>query len=324
MEIVSLNKGHFANSGTSIALGMFDGVHIGHRRIITAAKNKSTELGISSSVLIFSRSPHGAKELLPLCDRLEEIKKLGINYAFVYDFEELKDKTPSEFVEEELCKKLSAVAISAGDTEALSRLAEKCGAECGIADKITALGEGVSSSRIRDLLKAGDIESANTLLGYPYYLSASVLHGKALGRAIGIPTINQAFDENGVEMAGGIYYTKTVIDKRSYPSVSNVGVRPTVEKNGRKNLETHLSFKVFSFNLQTLCDHCLRDLLERCNIVTGDQVITQTVGFSCRGRGIVDVAHNAAQALIDLLARPAVAQTVLHHLQRGNRHTAAA
>ena len=252
MKIISLARTDGSpHAGSSVALGMFDGVHMGHRRILAAAKNKSTELGISTSVLLFSSSPHGAKELLPLCDRLHEMEKMGVHFAYVYDFAELRDKTPEAFVREALRDTVHARAVfagynyrfgagAAGDSDALVRLCREHGIECGITDRVEALGDTVSSSRIRALLAAGDIDSANALLTYPYYLRAPVEHGKALGRQLGLPTVNQLFGEAHAPLARGIYYTKTVIDGRAYLSVSNVGVRPTVEETGRVNLETHI------------------------------------------------------------------------------------
>ena len=237
--------------GVSIALGMFDGVHMGHRRIITAAKNKSTELGIPSSVLLFSKSPRNAPMLLPLRDRLCEIAALGIDIAFVYDFEEIAHKSPREFVCDELCGKLFAKAVFAGynyrfgkgasgDADTLTELCKENGMIFGITDEVVYLGESVSSSRIRRLLSQGEIESANKLLTYPYYLYGKVVHGKELGRTLGVPTVNQLFDSEHAEMARGIYYTKTVIDGKRYISVSNIGTRPTVENTEQINLETHI------------------------------------------------------------------------------------
>ena len=251
MEIINFANADLNEKGVSVALGMFDGVHMGHRRIITAAKNKSTELGIPSSVLLFSKSPRNAPMLLPLRDRLSEIAALGIDIAFVYDFEEISHKTPDEFVKDELCGRLSAKAVfagynyrfgkgAAGDAEALIRLCNESGMLCGITDEVDCLGESVSSSRIRKLLASGDVESANKLLTYPYYLYGKVVHGKELGRTLGVPTVNQLFDKEHAEMARGIYYTKTAVDGKKYISVSNVGVRPTVEDTEQINLETHI------------------------------------------------------------------------------------
>ena len=251
MNTVTLSHAFPNGVGTSIALGMFDGVHMGHRRIITAAKNKSTELGIPSSVLLFSRSPRNAPMLLPLSDRLSELRELGVDFVYVYDFEEIAHLSPEEFVQRELCEKLGAAAVfagynyrfgkgAAGNADTLRALCNERNIFCGITDEVDFLGESVSSSRIRALLCDGDVETANKLLTYPYYLRAKVLHGKELGRRLGLPTINQLFDKEHARMAHGIYYTKTVVDGKSYISVSNLGVRPTVEDTDRANLETHI------------------------------------------------------------------------------------
>ena len=90
------------------------------------------------------------------------------------------------------------------------------------------------------MLEKGDIEAANALLTYPYYVTAPVQHGKALGRTLGMPTINQFFSPSRAPLARGIYYTKTTVDGADYISVSNFGSRPTVESGGRTNLETHI------------------------------------------------------------------------------------
>ena len=250
MKIISLCEGE-APRASVFALGMFDGVHLGHRRIISAAKNISTELGIPTSVLIFSSSPHRSKELLPLSDRLSELKSAGADFAYVYDFCELRDLSPESFVTDLLCKKLGAMALvagynyhfgkfGAGDGDMLLSLAAKNGIKAHICERVETLDDAVSSTRIRGLLLEGDVATANELLTYNYYLNAPVLHGKALGRKLGLPTINQEFSEGSAPMAHGIYYTKTEIDGKDYISVSNLGARPTVENGGRVNLETHI------------------------------------------------------------------------------------
>ena len=122
----------------------------------------------------------------------------------------------------------------------LEMLAKECGMECEIVGRVDALGDAVSSTRIRELLANGDVETANDLLGYNYYMKGEVVHGKELGRQMGIPTANLLFRDNAAALAHGIYYTKTEIDGKEYISVSNVGIRPTVENTKRVNLETHI------------------------------------------------------------------------------------
>lgn len=250
MDFVQLAPG-VGSEGLSVALGTFDGVHIGHRRIIVAAKNQSTVQGTDTAVLIFSSSPHGAGCILPLRDRLAEFKALGVNLAVVCDFDELKNQSPEDFFDEILVDTLDAKAVfagynyrfgagAAGDTALLCRLSAACGIVCGITPCVEIDGAAVSSSRIRALLVQGDVAEANRLLGYTYYLRGEVLHGKRLGRTLGMPTINQTFDAGCVIPARGVYYTETEIDGVRFPSVSNVGVRPTVSSDGTVDLETHI------------------------------------------------------------------------------------
>lgn len=248
IDFVSANP---SAGGLCIALGMFDGVHLGHRRILAAAKRKSTELGLRAAVLIFSSSPHGAPAIYSLDDRLRIFRGLGMETALIYDFDELRFCLAEDFVRRVLFETWHARAVFAGynyrfGTEAkgdAARLSELCalyGIFCDVAGEVETSGVAVSSTRIRNLLSAGRIEEANALLASPYHLTAPVLHGKALGRTIGLPTINQSFGSSRLIPKRGIYFTKTLVGGKAYPSVSNIGVRPTVEQGADVNLETNL------------------------------------------------------------------------------------
>ena len=208
-------------------------------------------LGTDTAVLIFSASPHGAGCILPLDDRLREFRALGVNLAVVCAFDELRALTPEAFVSEILLDKLGAVAVfagynyrfgakAAGDTDRLRALCAAHGIACGVTPCVELCGAPVSSTRIRALLAAGDVETADVLLGYRYYLRGEVLHGKQLGRTLGMPTVNQRFADGCVTPAHGVYYTTAEIDGRIYPAVSNVGTRPTVSAGDAVDLETHI------------------------------------------------------------------------------------
>ena len=251
MNFVHLAPGAGHARGLVVALGTFDGVHIGHRAIVAAAKKESTVLGTDTAVLVFSSSPHGAGSILPLDDRLAEFRALGVNLAAVCDFEELRALTPEEFVTEILIGRLGAVAVyagynyrfgakAAGDTGLLRTLCAAHGVTCGVTPCVELDGAPVSSTRIRALLAAGDVETANRLLGYTYYLRGEVLHGKQLGRTLGMPTVNQCFADGCITPAHGVYYTTAEVDGAVYPAVSNVGTRPTVSAGDAVDLETHL------------------------------------------------------------------------------------
>ena len=251
MNFVHLAPGVGSTRGLVVALGTFDGVHVGHRAIVAAAKKESTVLGTDTAVLIFSASPHGAGCILPLDDRLREFRALGVNLAVVCDFDELRALTPEAFVSEILLDKLGAVAVfagynyrfgakAAGDTDRLRALCAAHGIACGVTPCVELCGAPVSSTRIRALLAAGDVGTAGVLLGFRYYLRGEVLHGKQLGRTLGMPTVNQRFADGCVTPAHGVYYTTAEIDGRIYPAVSNVGTRPTVSAGDAVDLETHI------------------------------------------------------------------------------------
>lgn len=242
-----------------LCLGNFDGVHIGHRALIQAtvcAKEKllSSLADLKSGAWLFETPPSVAlnkqqpPQLMTLREKLLCFAALGLDYAFLADFAELRDLNPSDFVENVLkqaCHCVYAVCgfnfrfakMASGDADTLMKLMEGRGetVEC-----VTLDGEAVSSSSIRLLLAEGNTEKANRMLGGPFTLTAKVLHGKARGKHLGVPTINQHFREGAIRPAGGVYISRTQIEGTRYPSVSNVGTRPTFEDGSSVNCETHI------------------------------------------------------------------------------------
>lgn len=241
---------------TAVALGFFDGVHLGHRSLFLSAANESERRNIASAVLTFSeegstKMKHGARHLCTEEERLEQFSLLGMDYAILLDFETVKNMSPEEFVSEILlgvcCAEVAVCGYNfrfgkeaAGDTDTLVSLMKQNGAECIVCPPYLYKGEPVSSTEIRSFIAKGDMESARILLGRPFSLSAEVCHGKSLGRIIGFPTANQKIPENIVDIRSGSYVTRVMLDGKYYYSVTNVGVRPTVDTDGNMNCETHI------------------------------------------------------------------------------------
>ena len=242
-----------------ICLGNFDGVHIGHQRLMQTVKEKTAELserfdGIAGGVCFFRSPPANffAKDpppqLMTFQQKLSVFAALGMDFAFVTDFEELRSASPEAFVTETLKDAFHCVFSVCGFNFHFGKNAS------GTADDLVRLMDGnaavvapvqnggtlVSSSRIRQLLAEGSVEHAASLLGRPYFIEAEVLHGKALGRKLGIPTINQQFPEQIAIPKHGIYVSKTHVNGVSYPSVSNIGIRPSVDDGYHVNCETHV------------------------------------------------------------------------------------
>ncbi len=226
---------------TAVALGYFDGVHLGHRRILGAAAEWAAAYGCEPAAFTFhfgERRTKGA-DILTLSERCRRIRTLGVERILCEEFDAIAALTPEQFVEGILCKKLAAAAVfcgenfrfgakAAGDTALLRSL---CG-ERGIAVEILPLeqlaGEPVSATRIRGLLEQGRIEEANVLLGEPYAIDLPVVHGRGLGRTFGYPTINQIYPAHMLRPAEGVYITAAELNGVCVPAATGLGSRPTV------------------------------------------------------------------------------------------------
>ncbi len=241
---------------TVLCLGNFDGVHLAHRALMEKTKAvRDTELpnavpgvfcfhGLSSDFLQSTPTPH-------LCtqeDRLSLFREMGMEFAILADFPALKDLPAADFVSSLLIGECHCIATVCGFNYRFGKggvgtpelLRAHLGARAYVEPPVTLDGAPVSSTRIRSLLQAGDLEAASRLLCRPYGFSAPVLHGKRLGRTIGIPTVNQAFPKGQLILPRGVYVTECTVDGVGYRGVTNVGVHPTVDEGAPVNCETFL------------------------------------------------------------------------------------
>lgn len=257
MEILNLKnmqREEGVSSPLSVALGNFDGVHVGHRELILKTVEIAREKGIPSAVWTFADgkavlpNKPGMKCITTLPERLSIIASLGVDYAILESFDEIRDYTPEKFVNEVLIKKCKAVfavcgfnfrfgAGGAGDCEELRRLMKPHG--CAVIEPVYVGDTQVSSTAIRGFIEAGEMDRAAELLGRRFFIDSPVSHGKALGRTIGIPTINQSFPRGHIVPRPGIYACTVAVSGVKYTGVANVGTRPTVG-GGELNCETHI------------------------------------------------------------------------------------
>ena len=230
---------------TVVALGFFDGVHIAHQKIIQTAVNFANDDGLSPVALTFDKSPMEVLTDLPpryLTDnekKAELIGKIGAKTEFLPAGTVILSMTPEEFVRDILVGEFgisSAVCgynyrfgkDGAGSTETLIELGKKYGFTVFICDKLTASGEDISSSRIRELLSKGNVALANKLLGRRFSLKGVVTEGKHLGHKLGFPTANVFFPNNGAVPMRGVYETRVLYDAKEMPAITNIGINPTV------------------------------------------------------------------------------------------------
>lgn len=243
--------------GRVIALGFFDGVHLGHASLLEMAKQRAGELGLRPAVISFDLHPDNlvagqqVQLINSIQDRREVLQRVyGIEDVILVHFDEnMMHMAWDAFVEDVLVEQYGAKHLVCGydfrfgDKGAGNpqRLQEKCrlmGVGCDVMPRFSLDGITVSSTYIRSLLEQGDMEEARRFLGHPHCLSGQVVHGRALGRTIGIPTANLLIPENVLVPAFGVYATKVVLpDGTEKLAVTNVGVRPTVDDSQKVTVE---------------------------------------------------------------------------------------
>lgn len=239
------------NKPQALAVGFFDGLHLGHMSLLQEALHS----GLRPSVLSFesdfkAKIFHSERELL-LSDTEKEkaLSWLGFDSCYLLKSEEkVIQAKPEEFLSllEYLCVKKLIVgkdftfgAKGKGTPELLLSLREK-GIDVIIKDLVEIHDEKISSSLIKEKIKEGDIEAANQLLGYPFYLENPVIHGLKNGKKIGYPTANQEYPKEKVRLKEGVYRTRTLIEGKSYPSMTNIGTHPTIHPLEKPIIETYI------------------------------------------------------------------------------------
>lgn len=242
-----------------IALGFFDGVHLGHGALMKQAVLRAKELGVGSAAFTFDRLPRGAVTgtQVPLINSTHERCKLicslyGVDEVITAHFDDTMRTMPWEkFVEDMLVEQLGACHLVVGDDHRFGyrgegtpeKLQQKCrdlGLGCDVMAQVEVQGERVSSTRIRALIAAGEMEKAAAFLGHPHMLTGVVNHGRGLGHTIGVPTINLSIPHGVSTPAFGVYATKVKVRGGEYIGVTNVGVRPTVGESDRVTVEPFL------------------------------------------------------------------------------------
>ncbi|MBD5158815.1 MAG: bifunctional riboflavin kinase/FAD synthetase [Ruminococcus sp.] len=241
----------------AVALGLFDGVHLGHRAVLDLALNQEKN-GLQPAVFTFNpmavlRKTSGQDGYIyPHILKYEMLENLGFSFnIYSENFDEICGLSGEEFAENVLVKKLNAGIVCCGNNfrfgknascgvEELKSFGEKYGFEVHTAEPVKINDITVSSGEIRRCLVNGEIEKANTLLGEPYNIYTTVVHGNEIGRTINFPTINQNYLEGQLVLKYGVYFTTTYIDDIKYKSITNIGVKPTIAGKRTPLSETHI------------------------------------------------------------------------------------
>ncbi len=254
----------FAKDDTPLALaiGNFDGFHLGHKAVINTMKEKAKIHGYKSAVMIFEPQPLEyfnkviPSRLYSIRDKVRAFEKEGIDYLFCMPFNRaFCELSAQEFIINILHNKLNVKSITVGSLFTfgqggvagiveLTEIAKSVGVEANAITSIASHGTRVSSTMIRGLIENANFKEAEAMLGHPYVIEGRVVHGNAIGRTIGFPTANVNLHRR-VTPLKGVYAVFVDIDGKIYKGMANVGLRPTIYENKVKSL---LEVNIFDFS----------------------------------------------------------------------------
>ena len=256
IKVIEYKQGSGLAGKRVIALGLFDGVHIGHRAIIERAIERASGLAIPTAVFTFRDDLRlkGGVRIYGIDERLSLLSECGVDEVVLASFEQISGMTAEDFVLKTLVSELGCeVAVTgqdfrfgrgaAGDTTLLRSLMADSGRTVITADDVILHGKKVSSSDIKSLVISGRMKVAAELLGEPFFINGAVERGMGLGHSFGYPTLNMRMPTTQVSPPAGVYATITLIDGIEYRSLTNVGTCPTVGERPQ-----HMETFILDFN----------------------------------------------------------------------------
>ena len=252
-----LDHTKFQLKNTAVTLGKFDGIHIGHQRLLNCVK-QFEEQGLETVVFSFLFPPSTLLSNTELSlifteeEKRIQLEEFGINTIISYPVtKETLKMEPEQFIRDILVKQLDAKVIvvgsdfhfghnRSGDVHLLERFSSEYGYKLIIFEKVKFEDACVSSSRIRKELRAGNMQLVHQMMGQPYFVTGIVTHGKKLGRTLGMPTANIVPADEKLLPPYGVYASRTIVDGKSFEGITNIGIKPTVSAKEKRLVETFL------------------------------------------------------------------------------------
>jgi riboflavin kinase/FMN adenylyltransferase len=266
MKIIENTTDFKIDEKTAVAIGKFDGFHRGHQKLLNQL-NTLHKRGLATVVFTFVPSPgvffskETVKELSTIAEKRRIFEETGVDYLIEYPFnQKIADTIPEDYIRDVLVGRINAKCIVAGDDvsfgkggkgdyKLLEEKASEYGYEVIIIDKVLDEGKEISSSYVRDEVKDGNMELVTRLLGSPYHIGGEIIHGRKLGRTIGMPTVNQLPPKEKLLPPNGVYYSYVYLhspngdmpyDGVRLASITNIGTKPTVDNNHVMGVESYL------------------------------------------------------------------------------------
>lgn len=249
MEVLTSEELIKQQEPLAVAIGFFDGVHIGHQQVISNAVKYAKSNDFKSLVMTFDRSPKAKTGYLTtMATKLQLFSELGVDYVLVLEFNDLLKQLPADRFIENYLLQLGVTFVSvgfdfrfghhgSGDTSLLRSWGEF---KVEICEPKLMDGEKVSSTRIKKSLQMGDLDAVRKMLGRNFSVSGMVVYGQQLGRTIGFPTANLQLDDDQFLELRGVFATRVRFGGDFYRGMTNVGFNPTVSLQEQLSVETHI------------------------------------------------------------------------------------
>lgn len=257
MQIIEKETAFQLNRPSAAAIGKFDGIHRGHQSLLRHVLEQK-EKGLQAVVFTFDPSPAvlfsgvNLPELTTKREKRKIFEQLGIDVLIEFPLNHTTAAMPAEeFIRQVLAGQMKTAYIAAGtdlsfgkegkgDTELLIKMAKRYGYRAEIIEKVCLDGVEISSSYVRDVVKAGDMEKAERLIGEAYSVRGIVAHGKKLGRRLGMPTVNLLPEREKLLPPYGVYFSEVSVGEKVYKGITNIGCKPTVNDERQAGVETYL------------------------------------------------------------------------------------
>lgn len=257
MQIISDTTEFECKGSTAVAIGKFDGVHRGHRKLLDQIL-KAKEDGLMAAVFTFDPPPsvfftgRPQAELTTREEKRRIFEALGVDVLIEFPLNaQTAAIAPEDFVARFLCGQMHTRFLAAGtdlsfgdqgkgDWRLLRAMADRMGYQVQVIDKLLYEGREISSTFVREAVAAGKMELAAGLLGAPYSVGGPVMHGRKLGRTLGMPTVNLLPPPDKLLPPRGVYMTRLSFEGVDFSGITNVGCRPTVSSSGQMSVETYV------------------------------------------------------------------------------------
>ena len=257
MKIIKDTTEFYIEEATAVAIGKFDGFHRGHQTLLQKMQEQKKK-GLATVIFTFVPSPAAffsteiMKELTTLEEKRKIFEKAGIDYLIEFPFvQETADMEPEAYIKEVLVERIHAKCVVAGEDVSFGRRgsgnakllldkSEELSYDVVLIDKVQYEGREVSSTFVREEVTKGNMELVHQLLGIPYHVGGMIVHGRKLGRTLGMPTVNQIPTKEKLLPPNGVYFSYVMLDERKLPSITNIGTKPTVADGMVMGVETYI------------------------------------------------------------------------------------